>query len=675
MGDVAQILSGASAAVTGPNKALKMAGMPKSVMDLIAGGKQDHNSASLPPIVPTFTGSKKSNSSESSEAKDGDITSDEVKVKIGNKVISSSKPARPWTWAPFASSSRTDGAMFYHWVRANVEYTDYPYAKFDIHLDPVIYSDEEYQQYLKSDTWTQSETNKLIELARTFELRWPVIYDRWIGYFDATADEGKETRKIEDLQYRYYGVAATLSQVRIAQAAAQEAQTLSAAAAAAAAQAANAQAASGDGSNQAAMLQEKADAMLMESAAARSLATSGKSSQPLISHIGSGTNNKMFDLDHERERRYHLDRLWNRSKEEEAEEVELRKELRIIEAQLRKLKKSGGHLLAAVSVGTPGSGMADSGALPSRLSSAPSSRNPSRSVSPVNVAENSQILDQSFASTAPVPMPQNPYLQSGRLVPPAAGPSGINKSLLTRMEHVLAELHVPPRPLPTKRVCDLYDAVRKDILTLITLQKLTLQKEGTLQSKRVKLAKLGGASLPAEDAALDEERLLGIEPPAPPPVAKTAPAAATVPTTGTKPKSAKKKVTSKGKGVKKNPSAATGEGTEATAGAKPTVAVPEGTTSSTAAAGTGKKKTVKRKRKSEPGKSLNPAPVKKGGVGKTTGSLKAAAIVTTEAQTAAAAAGGTVPQAATVPATGAATPSIAAANLPTSSGKKRARKS
>jgi DNA methyltransferase 1-associated protein 1 len=386
------------------------------------------------------------------------------------------------------------------------------------------------------------------------------------------------------------------------------------------------------------------------------LATSGKQNQPLISHIGSGTTNKMFDVAHERERRHHLDRLWNRSKEEEAEELQLRKELRVIEAQLRKLKKSGGHLLAAASSGvTSSGGITAAAAGSSRLSSAASSRNPSRSASPVNVAENSQILDQSFASTAPVPMPQHPYLQSGRLAPPATGPNGINKSLLSRMDSVLAELHIPQRPLPTKRVCDLYDAVRKDILTLVTLQKLTMQKEGVLQSKRTKLAKLGGASLSADDAALDEERLLGIAPPPPPAPPKPAPAP--VPATTTKPKSPKKKGSGKGKGVKKAPATAA-EGTE---GAKPAPAAAAAPAGATATDGTsGKKKAVKRKRKVEPGKSPNPAPNKKS-TGKSSSTVGA---------------GGKAAAPGSGPPDSAGAPAASASSIPpTSSAKKRARKS
>jgi DNA methyltransferase 1-associated protein 1 len=520
MGDVAAILKGTQAppspSSSGANhpKAMKMTGISKEVMTLLAG-KQDPKSAALPPIVPTFT----EDNGPSGEG-DGILGGGkEIKVKVGSKWITSSKPARQWAWAPFASSSRTDGAMFRHWVRANVEYTDYPYAKFDIHLDPVTFTDEEFATYLRSDSWTKSETDKLMELARKYELRWAIIHDRWLDhYFSQERGADIATRKVEDLQERYYTVAAILAQIRIRQEAGAEVQAI----------AGIKQDPTAPGAT------EKADQLLLESAAARALATAAPKAQPLVTNIGTGTTNKVFDATQERERRAHLDRLWRRSKEEEREEMELRKELREIETQLRKLKKSGGHVLAAAASGT-------------RVPNAAASRNASRSVTPVPgaaIIDNPELLNQSFASTAPVPMPQTPYLQSGRLAPPAAGGSvGINKSMLTKMQQVLTELKIPARPLPTKRVCDIYDSVRKDILTLVTLQKMVMQKEGTLHAKRVKLSKLGGSDV----KVLDEEELLGIAPPPPTPAPAPTPAAKKA---SSKPSSSSKAKSSTGGGSK-----------------------------------------------------------------------------------------------------------------------------
>ena len=448
-------------------------------------------------------------------------------VKVGNRTIVSNKPARRWVWAPFSSSARTDGAQFSHWVRSGVEYPDYPYARFDVHLDPMSYTDEEYERFMNLEenppsglivtkktngaivanatrpknreplthrTWTKAETDKLVEFARIYELRWAVVHDRWVCHF------GPDHRTVEELMHRYYSIGARLTRLRVQQAAAAEAQAAQAAlrgiqqqqqAQAAAAQ--MQQQVGPDGTVIAAappppVQQIKSsdgrttEELIADRTVAAAIAQADPRYQPTIISGGTGTTNKnTFDLDAERERRRQLDLLWYRSKEEEHEEEELRAELRLVEAQIRKLKKSGGHIQAA-------QGQAGG----------------SRAATPLPSAEGAmdrETLDEAFASAAPVPKSGTPYMQSGRLENPESGGSaGINKSLLKRMEVVLKELHVPDEPLPTKRVCDMYDSVRKDTITLIALEKICLRREQEVQGRRARLSKLGG-SLAALKAA------------------------------------------------------------------------------------------------------------------------------------------------------------------------------
>ena len=446
-------------------------------------------------------------------------------VKVGNRTISSNKPARRWVWAPFSSSARTDGAQFSHWVRSGVEYPDYPYARFDVHLDPMSYTDEEYERFMNVEenppsglivtkkangaivadevrqksreplthrTWTKAETDKLVEFARIFELRWAVIHDRWVCHF------GPDHRTVEELMHRYYSIGARLTRLRVQQAAAAEAQAAQAALRGIQqqqqAQAQMQQQQVGpDGTVIAAALPpptqqikssdgRTTEELIADRTVAAAIAQVDPRYQPTIISGGTGTTNKnTFDLDAERERRRQLDLLWYRSKEEEHEEEELRAELRLVEAQIRKLKKSGGHIQAA-------QGQAGG----------------SRAATPLPSAEGAMdraTLDEAFASAAPVPKSGTPYMQSGRLDNPESGGSaGINKSLLKRMEIVLKELHVPDEPLPTKRVCDMYDSVRKDTITLIALEKICLKREQEVQGRRTRLSKLGG-SLAALKAA------------------------------------------------------------------------------------------------------------------------------------------------------------------------------
>eukprot|EP00977_Amphora_coffeiformis_P005725 scaffold1211_cov169-Amphora_coffeaeformis.AAC.24 len=464
MGDVAQILgvNGGSQqppppAHSLPSKAEAQQIAAEKDMWTLAGEKRPKiPTASLPPMVPQTIRTQEA----------GPDT-----IKVGTKWISTKKAARPWVWAPFSSSSRTDGTLFYHWVRANVEYPDYPFARFDIHLDPVVYSDDEYARWLTSKEWTKAETDQLMDFARRFELRWAVIFDRWLDYYDM-----QTSRRIEDLQHRYYQVAAILNQRRLSQQAAAEAQI------------ADAQA---NNSTDPAMTEE----LLVDAAAARSLAVGDPTTQPLIHHIGTGSSNKVFDLQYERERRAYQESLWSRSKEDEVKEAKLRTELKEIETQLRKIKRKGGAPGAAAS-------------------SAPASR----SVTPV---PDSTAVNSAFAP--PTPVPGVPYLQSARLgFPPTGGPAGINKALLQRLQVLLEEMKVPNPPIATKRACDLYDKVRKDALQLLIYQKNVLQKEGMLQNRRSKLEKLTGMATHAST----EEGILGIPPrkvaPAPAPPKKKA---------------------------------------------------------------------------------------------------------------------------------------------------------
>jgi DNA methyltransferase 1-associated protein 1 len=469
-------------------------------------------------------------------------------VRVNQKYISTKKKARPWCWAPFSSEARNDGLLLHHWVRAGVEYPEYPFARFNIHLDALDYRRDEdkeddgnefYKKFLQDERWTKSETDALLDLCRIYELRWPVIIDRWIGRFGSLSN-----KKVEDLQHRYYTIGMILNRQLVEKAAKVEAENL--AKALAASQSSRAAAAGGGilssavvgnasagtgmgmgartttGSGEVMNKNDPETNLRIQHAVASEIATSSSSAissmignvhasmQPPIKATNTGTTNQPpFDLEAERRRRLMLEKIWNRSKEEELEEESLRAELKLVEAQIRKLKKSGGHILAAAAGGVvPVAMVGSSGPTPA------SSRGPSPvpgSVSAAGAASAGAVsvtggvdasfalLDAQFAATAPVPTPGIPYLQSGRLVNPATGgPMSISKASLKRMEQILKELKVNDRPLPTKRVCDMYDHVRKGALTLLTLQKAMLKKESEVMTRRNKLEKIAGAAVARE---------------------------------------------------------------------------------------------------------------------------------------------------------------------------------
>lgn len=483
MGDVAQILgitASSTFEATKPNVPLSKSKtsqlLPQQAIDAITFTKgSDYDSANLPPIVPDV-------------------------VRVNNKLILSQKKARPWCWAPFASNARNDGLLLHHWVRAGVEYPEYPFARFNIHLDPLSFDDVEdtdefYKEHLHNDNWTQSETETLLELCKSFELRWPVIADRWLGKFGRLSN-----KRVEDLQHRYYTIGMVLNRRVVQKAAKVESENL-----------AKALTSTNENGGLAAPNSIQStfnkNTLPAEHALATAIADSSSSDvttlvgnvtssiQPLIMSTNTGTTNQpTFDLETERQRRKIIDLIWERTKEEELEEEALREELKLVETQLRKLKKSGGYLIGS------------NHPLPSRgPSPTPTSGTDVRTIMEMNSSHG--MLDSHFSSIAPTPTSGIPYLQSGRLVQPStAGHLGISKATLKRMEQVLNELSVKERPLPTNRVCDMYDHVRKGVLTLLALQKIMLKRESEVVSKRLKLEKVAGATaLKAVEAALAAE--------------------------------------------------------------------------------------------------------------------------------------------------------------------------
>jgi len=160
------------------------------------------------------------------------------------------------------------GQVFFHWVKAATDYPDYPFARFNVQTPPVEFTDEEYKAFLAEGdaaaaaamaeatargaagivAWGIEETKVLLELCSRFDLRWPVIHDRFpeaIADAAAAAKKGEKEggqeggaaskaneatkspspqRSIEDLQARYYSVRKTLRLARQAAAAAAAAQ-------------------------------------------------------------------------------------------------------------------------------------------------------------------------------------------------------------------------------------------------------------------------------------------------------------------------------------------------------------------------------------------------------------------------------------------------------------------
>lgn len=86
----------------------------------------------------------------------------QVKARLGMKKV------RKWEWAPFTNLARTDGAVFHHWRRLSDEPKEYPFAKFNKHLQIPEYTLAEYNAHLQTNPqkWTKEQTDHLFDLAK-----------------------------------------------------------------------------------------------------------------------------------------------------------------------------------------------------------------------------------------------------------------------------------------------------------------------------------------------------------------------------------------------------------------------------------------------------------------------------------------------------------------------------
>ncbi|KAJ0054717.1 hypothetical protein Pint_00821 [Pistacia integerrima] len=101
-----------------------------------------------------------------------------------------------WQWLPFTNSARKDDLQLYHWVRVvnGIPPTgDYSFAKYNKSVDVVKYTNEEYEKYLTDPIWTKEETDQLFDLCERFDLRFIIIADRF-----------PSSRSVEELKDRYY---------------------------------------------------------------------------------------------------------------------------------------------------------------------------------------------------------------------------------------------------------------------------------------------------------------------------------------------------------------------------------------------------------------------------------------------------------------------------------------
>ena len=152
------------------------------------------------------------------------------KRRIGHR-----KPAAKWKLASFTNTAREGdpSLALHHWKRmtepgappdqaaasGDDEADDSAFAKFNVQVQVPQYSEDQYISNLQHPDWTKDETDYLLQLALNFDLRWPLIWDRYDyrppnseaeGDSMAIVPAARSERDIDALKARYYEVAAKM---------------------------------------------------------------------------------------------------------------------------------------------------------------------------------------------------------------------------------------------------------------------------------------------------------------------------------------------------------------------------------------------------------------------------------------------------------------------------------
>ncbi|KAA8574458.1 hypothetical protein EYC84_005919 [Monilinia fructicola] len=167
------------------------------------------------------------------------------------KRFGSKKPAAKWEAGAFRNSARGgDGLILKHWRKVDgrekerekdregdVEMggngeegkdkeeeviEDSTFAKYNVKVQVPTYTDQEYKEHLENEEWSRHETDYLMGLVQEYDLRWPIIWDRYEytppdireDATEGTMIRSGEVRTMEDLKARYYAIGAAMMALR-----------------------------------------------------------------------------------------------------------------------------------------------------------------------------------------------------------------------------------------------------------------------------------------------------------------------------------------------------------------------------------------------------------------------------------------------------------------------------
>jgi DNA methyltransferase 1-associated protein 1 len=112
-----------------------------------------------------------------------------------------------WVFTPLIFGDDKSHPQIHHWVPKEDKDKVTPYMKFNVRVDLIKYTNDEYEKYIKELdlAWGREETDYLWDLCEKFDLRFFVIYDQY---------DLKYNRSMEDLKERFYQVTKKIANIR-----------------------------------------------------------------------------------------------------------------------------------------------------------------------------------------------------------------------------------------------------------------------------------------------------------------------------------------------------------------------------------------------------------------------------------------------------------------------------
>ncbi|XP_004872939.1 DNA methyltransferase 1-associated protein 1 isoform X2 [Heterocephalus glaber] len=356
-----------------------------------------------------------------------------VKAKLGSKKV------RPWKWMPFTNPARKDGAMFFHWRRAAEEGKDYPFARFNkvahtgnwgIILDSAF-----------SLRCQQQDKDKGRHIKNEYQL-----------YLHDDAWTKAETDHLFDLSRRF--------DLRFV------------------------------------VIHDRYDHQQFKKRSIEDLKERYYHICAKLANVRAvpGTDLKIpvFDAGHERRRKEQLERLYNRTPEQVAEEEYLLQELRKIETRKKEREKRSQDLQKLITA-------ADTTAEQRRTErKAPKKKLPQKKeAEKPAVPETAGIKFPDFKSAGVTLRSQRMKL-----------PSSVGQKKIKALEQMLLELGVELSPTPTEELVHMFNELRSDLVLLYELKQACANCEYELQMLRhrhealARAGVLGGPATPATGSVL-----------------------------------------------------------------------------------------------------------------------------------------------------------------------------